>query len=253
MNDAELAILSIVAEAPKAGLDVQTVIDERNVRLWTMIGVESIYYVIEKLERQGLIENIDEQPPDNTRLKMYRITQAGIGILQTAITDLLSSARHLPHSFDIGLANLPVLQTSQVRSALVGYRSGLQMRHDSLTEQHKTLQNDKDTPFHILSLFEHQIAMLQAEIAWFDDWMPNWEAQAPEDEELPPRAVSEGPRMEQAIMPDAPDSFHKKSTIKHDSVKKGGVEYPPPPDRRSPKTDKTQVNQETANWDMDEE
>lgn len=231
MTDAELAILSIIAEAPIVGVDIQDVIAARNLRLWTLIGVESVYYVIEKLERQGLITNIDEHPPEDTRLRLYRATPAGIGVLQTAVMDLLSTPRQLPHSFDMGLANLPVLKTSQVRHALRSYRADLQTRHDALIQKRDQVSAG-DAPFHILSMFDHQIALLEAELAWFDEWIVAWEAQPQPPEEAPaPLEAAELPRMQQLILPQDPDSFHKKPTRHH---KKEEVEFPPPPQKREP-------------------
>jgi DNA-binding PadR family transcriptional regulator len=223
MSDAELAILSLIAEAPKSGMDIQQVIDARNLRAWTLIGTQSIYYVIEKLEKQGLIEPTEE--------KQYHLTAAGIGVLQTSIMDRLSTPHHLPYSFDIGLANLTVLKTAQVRHALQTYRSGLQARHDFLKEQLNHLQT-QDIPFHIVSMYEHQITLLKAELAWFDGWYESWEMQAPDDPEPQIKVSEPQPRMQQRILPHEPDSFHKKSTVQARDPDVPLEEYPPPPQKR---------------------
>jgi DNA-binding PadR family transcriptional regulator len=244
MKDAELAILSIIAEAPITGIDVQEVIAARNLRMWTMIGVESVYYLIEKLTDQGLVENIDEHPPEDKRLRLYRITPAGIGILQTAITDLLASPRQLPDRFDIGLANLPVLSSPQAENALTSYRAGLQSRHDALQNQIQILK-ERNLPFHILSMFEHQIALLQAEMTWFDDWFEAWKTQLPPQEIPPEREPETYPRMQQVVLPIDPDSFHKQTTREHPSVPEDDeVEFPPPPEKRPP-ADQTRLSQKT--------
>jgi len=231
MTDAELAILSIIAESPMAGIDLQKVIDQRNLRMWTLIGVESIHYVVEKLEKQGLIVNIDDDPPKDRKLRLFRVTAAGIGVLQTALTDLLSTPRHLPRGFDIGLSNLPVLRTSQIRRALEAYRAGLQSRRDALDKQLRHLQK-QDAPFHILSMFDHQIVMMEAEITWFDGWIDEWIAQAPDEEEAPipvDDLAADAPPMQRVVMPDDPNSFHKHETRKH---QESDIEIPPPPERR---------------------
>jgi DNA-binding PadR family transcriptional regulator len=247
MTDAELAILSIIAESPMAGLDIQKVIDERNVRMWTLIGVESIHYVVEKLEKQGLILNIDDNPPDDRKLRLFRVTTAGMGVLQTALTDLLSTPRHLPRGFDIGLSNLPVLRTSQIRRALETYRAGMQSRRDALDNQLSHLKT-QDTPFHILSMFDHQITMLEAEMTWFDGWVDQWMAQAPEEEASIPLddLAPDAPPMHRVVMPDDPLSFHKHETRKHQD---DDVEFPPTPVPRSPEgnshSDATRFNSPT--------
>jgi DNA-binding PadR family transcriptional regulator len=230
MLDAELAILSIIAEAPaggRLGRDVQEVIDERNLRLWTLVGVESVFYLIEKLEQQGLIVNMDSQPPSDKRLRVYKVTQAGLGVLQTAVTDLMSTLRPFPARFELGLANLPVLNTSQTRYALQTYRSNLQSRQQAIAQQ--LAAHGPDLAFHVRAMFEHQLSSLQAEILWFDAWLPQWEAQAPPDPEPISSPPHTPPRMEQVILPHDPDSPHKLATRPHQSA----VEFPPPPQRRS--------------------
>ncbi len=248
MTDAELAILSIIAEAPITGYDLQAVLHARNIRSWTLIGTRSVYYVIDKLESQGLIESLNEV--EHRRDKLFRLTQAGVGILQTAITDRLSTPHHLPYSFDIGLANLPVLKTTQVRHALRSYRAGLQLQYDHLSQQldHLTTQ---EIPFHIVSMFEHQIALLQAEMVWFDKWYPVWEMQAPSDETPIARKVAEVPRMQQLMLPQDSDSFHKHTTRENLPVHEED-DFPPPPKRRDT-NDATRINQKTEFFNLPDE
>jgi len=243
MKDAELAILSIIAEAPITGYDLKAVIDERNMRLWTLVGVESLYYVIEKLENQGLIVSIDEKPPQQVKHRLYRVTPAGIGVLQTAITDLLSSPQPLPRGLELGLANLPVLKTDQAHHALLGYRASLHTRYEAAQRQLAFL-HENDAPFHIISMFEHRIAILQAEMTWFDGWIDSWKEQAPPVEDSPPtRPIEDAPRMQQLILPQDEDSFHKHATRKHHP---NDIEFPPPPEKRKTRAaDATRVNSPT--------
>ena len=55
MTNAELAILSLVAEQPRHGYEIESVIEQRGMRAWTEIGFSSIYYILKKLEKAGLI------------------------------------------------------------------------------------------------------------------------------------------------------------------------------------------------------
>jgi DNA-binding PadR family transcriptional regulator len=244
MNEAELAILSIIAEAPITGYDLQTVIDQRNLRAWTSIGVESIYYLIDKLEKQGLIEGV-KKLTESTR-QQYRITSAGVGILQTAVVDMLSSPRAASSGFEIGLANLHVLKTSQVRHALQGYRGGLQIRLETINQRLRNLLEKTTPPFHIISMFEHQISLLKAELLWFDKWIATWEEQAPPDHEEKP-VPSSGytvPRMQQLILPNDPDSFHKQKTVRRgearDAIAQAKKQSDPDPNA-TPISKKTEI------------
>ena len=55
LTNAELAVLSLIAEKPRHGYEVETVIEERNMREWTEIGFSSIYHILRKLARQDFL------------------------------------------------------------------------------------------------------------------------------------------------------------------------------------------------------
>ena len=76
LTHAEQAILSLVAEAPRHGYEIEQVIEERGMREWTEIGFSSIYYLLRKLEGKGLIcATVDDSGAGPTR-KVYRLTDA---------------------------------------------------------------------------------------------------------------------------------------------------------------------------------
>jgi DNA-binding PadR family transcriptional regulator len=55
MTNAELAVLSLIAEQPRHGYDIEQIIEARGMRDWTEIGFSSIYYLLNKLEEAGMI------------------------------------------------------------------------------------------------------------------------------------------------------------------------------------------------------
>lgn len=212
MTDAELAILSIIAEGPIHGYDLQTVIAERGLRAWTQIGVSSIYYVLEKLERQGLIESTITQGAEDTVRRQYQITTAGFGVLQTAVADLISTPREHADEFELGLANLHVLRPSQIRTALTAYRQELTTRLAQACQRQAALKANQP-PLHVAAMLGHRIALLEAELAWMDSFVEAWEAQAPPEDSAPAvPEVSEVPRMKQLVLPRDPDSPHRRPT-----------------------------------------
>jgi DNA-binding PadR family transcriptional regulator len=212
MTDAELAILSIIAEGPIYGYDIQTIITQRGLRAWTNIGVSSMYYVLEKLERQGLIESKGAQHLEGAARRQYRITPAGFGVLQTAVADLLSTPREHANDFELGLANLYVLRPTQIRTAFITYRQELVSRLAQARERWRKLK-DSSPPFNVDAMLGHHVALLEAELAWIKNFIEEWEAQAPPDESpaLPPEPA-EVPRMKQVVLPHDPDSPHRVPT-----------------------------------------
>jgi DNA-binding PadR family transcriptional regulator len=215
MTDAELAILSIVAEGPIYGYDIQTVIAERGLRAWTNIGSSSMYYVLEKLERQGLIASTSTARADDTARRQYRITTAGYGVLQTSVADLISTPREYGASFELGLANLHVLRPEQIRAAFTAYQQDLVSRIGQVRERLANLSTG-DAPFNITAMLNHHHALLEAELHWIAAFIEKWEAQAPPDTPpAPPPEMVEVPRMKQVILPHDPDSLHRARTRPH--------------------------------------
>ncbi len=233
MTDAELAILSLLAEGPAYDHDLNDTIEDRGLRKWTAIGHSSMYYVLDKLEHQGLIEqHTDDQG------RRFQISPAGIGVLQTAVCDLLSTPHAYDRSFEIGLANLHVLKSQQIRGSLVSRRQDMILRLSKLDEERKAAQGS----FQIEALYDHHIRLLEAEIAWLEEFTAAWEAQAPSEREtlIEP---SIAPRMKQVILPQDPDSIHKRSTHQqppYSRVTPPSLRTAPPANRPLPTPDPEQ-------------
>ncbi len=212
MTDAELAILSLLAEGPSYDHELHTTIETRGLRKWTAIGSSSMYYVLDKLEKQGLVEHIVDPHADGIGPRRFRISQAGIGVLQTAVSDLLSTPHAYDKSFELGLANLHVLKPSQVRTALQNRRQDMAMRLSRLRDERDEVKQSSGA-FQIDALFNHHISMMESEMAWLDEFTQAWEAQAPADPEATIVEPAIVPRIKQVILPQDPDSVHKHSTL----------------------------------------
>src|SRR5206468_3747026 len=119
-------------------------------RKWTAIGYSSMAYVLDKLVRQGLVNLISQ----NAERRVFEISPAGIGVLQTAVSDLLSTVHSYDKTFELGLANLHILRPSQVRDALLSREQDLTSHLNWLRGEKK--QNAKS--FQIDALFAHSIA-----------------------------------------------------------------------------------------------
>lgn len=209
MTDAELAVLSILFEGPITGRALQAEIARRGLRAWTDIGVKSLFYLLEKLERQGLAQR--DGSPDQPFDQKYRLTPAGLGVLRTAVAELLSTPRDAGNAFELGLANLHVLRPAQVRGLLASYRQALAARLAQARERRQQVAEEQ-AAFAIDALFSHRIALLEAELAWIQGWIARWEAQAPPDERTPIQPASEVEPMQRLMLPRDPDSLHRVET-----------------------------------------
>lgn len=211
MNDAELALLSLLSEGAQSDIDLHNAIESRGLRRWTAIGVSSMYYILDKLTQQGLIEPLPSALP----VRRWRITDAGHNILQTAVSDLLSTPHPHARSFELGLANAHLLKTSQIRTALYNYRQGLNTRQN-LTRAELAKERTGSNSLAVNALYEHSLTLIDAEIAWLNEFITRWEAQAVEEPPPPIEAPKPIPRILQVVLPQDPDSVHKRTTLQSD-------------------------------------
>lgn len=188
MSEAELTILSLLSESARYGHELQQVIDERGLREWVTIGFSSIFYLLNKLERQGMI--VGELRPDASGMarKQYHLTDAGRGVLQTAVGDLLRQPHAFGTGFELGLANLGVLRPTQVYQTLSHHHADLRQRLETVEKSWERHQNEesKTTPAdHIRSLYTHSIAVMRAELQWLNEFLSDWVVRYPEVERPP--------------------------------------------------------------------
>lgn len=164
LTDAELVLLGLVAERPRHGYDLETVIAERGVREWTALSFSSIYYVLNKLESRGMVTS---ERPDSRQQgrRTYSLTPAGLAVCvegTRAALELLPPA-HTPVL--IGLANSPLLPANQLAESLRCRRNNVASRMQSIRSARS--QQEPLEPF-VGAIFDHGITMLQAELAWIE-------------------------------------------------------------------------------------
>ena len=188
MTDAELVLLSLVAEGPRLDYDIQQLIETRRVREWAAIGFASVYYLLNKLEEEGLLASRLEPGGRGPARRSYTLTEAGRGVLQTAIADRLSTPHDHGDGFLLGLANLHVLRPEQVRHALDTYETRLRARIADLNRLRAEQAADNvERPLHVLALFDYSLHMTLAELEWLAEFRQAWETQTPPAPPQPPR------------------------------------------------------------------
>lgn len=210
MTDAELAILSLVAEGPRFGYEIQQTIDERGLREWLTIGFSSIYYILNKLEKQALLTSELRSDGRSPARKVYQLTEAGQGVLQTAVADLLRQPRALGTGFELGLANLHVLKPHQAYKVLSHHRTDLLQRLDAVEKSWERHQkgDPSHTPDDIRALYTHSITLMRAELDWLTHFIQDWRTRYPGVEDRPdtqPRTAEVAPHA-------AATQMHRRTT-----------------------------------------
>lgn len=172
LTDIELILLGIIAEGTRFAAELDRTLDQRGLRHWLTMGASSLHYVLRRLESQHLIvsHTTADQPT-------YGITEAGRGVLHTAVTDLIGQRRPLG-GLALGLANLHVLKPSQAWQALQRRHADLKVALERLRLHDETAS---PSPARGMPdpLFTYQITLMEAELAWLTGFMTTWRSQHP--------------------------------------------------------------------------
>jgi DNA-binding PadR family transcriptional regulator len=175
MTNSELAILSLIAETPRHGYEIEQVLESRGMREWTDLGFSSIYFNLKKLEKAGLISaQIEIQAGQGPARKVYSITPAGLEAWRAGTIDALAEPVQRPSPFLLGLSNLPGIPPAEARSALERYRDRLRAHRDRV--QARWDDQRDGLPEHVGWMFDYSINLIQTELDWITDLIDKLEA-----------------------------------------------------------------------------
>jgi len=181
MTNAELAVLSLVAQQPRHGYQIEQVIEERGMRRWTEIGFSSIYFLLKKLEHGGFIEGRLEKTERHPARKVYRATPAGLEAFHAAIIEVLSVPQPSPRPLMLGLANLPSLSTEETLTALSQYSRHLKEKMEILRTALESKQHAH--PYFVDAMFELGLMVMQAELEWVEKFTKQIQEQSQKKQE----------------------------------------------------------------------
>lgn len=170
MTNSELAILTLIAEAPHHGYEIEQLIRERGMRNWTELAFSSIYYILNRLVRQGyatveIISAIDGRLNRN----VYTATPAGTSTLKDEILNALQVPAANNQRFLLALSCQPLFSRAEMLSALQARQSALSGIIEELSF-HPDPLNDR-SPAYALAMFEYSLMLLLAERSWVEDYI----------------------------------------------------------------------------------
>ncbi len=173
MTNAELAILSLIAEGPRYGYEIEQTIEERGMRDWTEVGFSSIYYLLKKLEKDGFARGkMQRSGSRGPSRKVYEITPKGRNAQIKATIEVFSVARHSYTSILLGVANLSVISHEQAMEVLNNY---CQLLVERRTKVANTARSQRPLSNVAESLFDYSLTMINAELAWVQKFMAQLE------------------------------------------------------------------------------
>jgi DNA-binding PadR family transcriptional regulator len=165
LTDAELAILSLLAEQPMHGYQIEQVIEARGMREWVEMGFSSIYYLLGKLKRSGLLESRMERAEGKGPAKqVFALTKSGRGAWRAGALNAITHPSRAFSNFQLGLSNIRALEPTQVLSALTEYQHDLADNRDRIMS--RLASYGPDVPFEAAILFDLSLRQITCEHEW---------------------------------------------------------------------------------------
>jgi DNA-binding PadR family transcriptional regulator len=170
INEREAAILGLLCEQPLYGYTIEKIIEERGMRHWTDIGFSSIYYVLKRLESRNLIESFCKQQDNKPSRKVYTITKEGEHQMKAKVISLLSQNQRIHSPFDLGVAHLQLLSTSETIACLNERIQALETAIAHI-KAHRFQHEQIKKPYFLLALSDRALAHLCAEKSWVEKFI----------------------------------------------------------------------------------
>ena len=176
LTNTEVAILGLIAEQPRHAYELNQVIEGRGMREWTDVAFSSIYYVLNRLEKRGLVSSQRVQEGHTPPRRVYRLTDKGHLAMRDSVKELLSHVQRPAYDLDLGIANLPLLTHEEAVTSLETYRATLAAYIAQLEARWES-QGKGRLPLFVDGLFEHGLAHRRAELEWVTRFIDRLKAQ----------------------------------------------------------------------------
>ncbi len=172
--DREAAVLGLLCEGPRYGYELEKIIEERGMRVWTEIGFSSIYYVLKRLESREFILSTVKEVEGKPARRVYTMTEKGVRALREKIKSVLSQNKKLISSFDLGLAYHRLLEPEEVLECLTLYLESLD-RRETLVERSLQERLEEGVDYVAVALFTRPLAHMKAEREWVNQFKKEME------------------------------------------------------------------------------
>lgn len=164
-----LVILGILRDRPLHGYEIKKVIEE-HMADWTSIAFGSIYFAIDKMSDEGLIEKVSvEQQGKRPSRSVYKITEKGREEFMRLLRDTWSSVERTYFDLDIGLFFLSALPVGEVKKAVSARMRKLTAIQERISFHEGSLMTNDSVPSVARAIFSHTRFHIDAELSWTKD------------------------------------------------------------------------------------
>ena len=177
----DLVILSLLAERPMHGYEVNATLEDRKIRDWAPVSRPQIYYSLDKLTRMDLIRvGADESPAAGPERRVFETTAAGRDRLADALESKHWVDNRVHQPFLIWLALSWQARPRAFRKQLTDRKKLLE---SGLSEERATLKDVLDEvghPYHeAVWMLQLVIEQMESEQRWIERILSTADKRAP--------------------------------------------------------------------------
>ena len=165
----DVVVLSLLAEAPMHGYQVNATLEERHIRDWAAVSRPQVYYSLEKLTAAGFISVVDADTVAGPERRVYKTTRRGRLALGKALDEERWTRDRTRPAFLTWLALSWQAPTGSFGRQLERRRTFLQ---SELAREEATLANvlrDVGHPYHeAVWMLQLVVAQIATELRWLE-------------------------------------------------------------------------------------
>jgi len=165
----KLVLLGILfsRKEPMHGYEIKRQLEEWAVGEYARISYGSIYYNLEKMEKEGLVASKSVKNSRRPERRLYSITERGKEELMRLLRKNYFETERPYYPFDVGVCLMPLIPREEVLKALAK-RIKIAERHIKELLKEKAELEGK-VPFFVLAVIDHYLLHLKAEKKWLED------------------------------------------------------------------------------------
>ena len=161
-----LVILGLLRERPLYGYEIKQLI-EQYMGDWTSIAFGSIYFALDKLAEEKLIEKVaTEQEGGRPSRTVYQITQAGRDEFLRLLRELWTTWERQYYAFDIGVWFMEALPLEERKAYLRQRIERLEYVLQFVGEDKGQTVARPDVPQLAEAIFDHVLVHVRADLEW---------------------------------------------------------------------------------------
>lgn len=163
----EVVVLGLLAEEPLYGYDLLERFRARSMGFWVEVGKASVYQVLRRLERDGLISGRAQEGPEGPDRRVYRITKAGRDRLTSGLSERFASLEPYETEGGLALGFAHLLSAADARKGVDARETAVRDLLDAIRTQRTRVSADKGGGQTVsAAMLERQEALAKADLAW---------------------------------------------------------------------------------------